>query len=317
MGKTTISRQPRPEYGPLSTIDYIYRFDPNSTEDKYLPPDSDSARKALEDGNRVYASWIESCRNHDPSQPCPEFLLPWHGLALDSEHPPRQAPFAVVLGCADARAPIEMVFGQASNDLFVVRVAGNVLADVCVGSIEYALSALADSVKCVVVLGHLGCGAVTETVNAYLHPADYTVKIQSFGIRSIVEKIFTPVKLADDAIHRIWGPDAARHHSYHKSLIDVAVCVNAAQAALDIRMEVRRVGKRDLGVLYGVFNLVTHQVSMPANPHLPASDMKINLAVAPQGAASVNRLAERMAEILRPRARTTQRAGEKPRQESA
>ena len=52
---------------------------------------------------------------------------------------PKQAPFAVVVGCSDARVPTEMLFGQGFNDLFVIRVAGNVLGDVCMGSIEFAL----------------------------------------------------------------------------------------------------------------------------------------------------------------------------------
>lgn len=303
----------------MSTIDYIYRFDPNNPEEKVAPADAKAAKRALEEGNRLYAGWIESCRNPDPEKRPPEFLLPfpWHGLAMDGDHPPKQTPFAVVLGCADARAPIEMVFGQASNDLFVVRVAGNVLGDVCLGSVDYALSALAETVKVVVVLGHLGCGAVTEAVNAYLQPADYIRKIQSFGIRSIVEKILVPVKLADDAIHRVWGPDAARHHSYHKSLIDVAVCVNAAQAALDLRITVRHTGRQNIDVLYGAFNMVSHQVSMPANPHLPASAMKINLANAPRAASEVNRLAEKMAETLRPKKQSARRADPAARQESA
>ena len=63
---------------------------------------------------------------------------------------PKQAPFAIVVGCSDARVPIEMLFGQGFNDLFVIRVAGNVLGDVCMGSIEFALNALSESVKCVV-----------------------------------------------------------------------------------------------------------------------------------------------------------------------
>ena len=74
---------------------------------------------------------------------------------------PKQAPFAVVIGCSDARVPTEMIFGQGFNDLFVIRVAGNVLGDVCLGSIDFAVEALSESVKLLVVLGHSGCGAVT------------------------------------------------------------------------------------------------------------------------------------------------------------
>ncbi len=285
----------------MSSIDYIYRYDPDNPEDKSLPPDPPTARQVLEEGNRVYSRWIEECRSHQLNDQPNQYIVPWHGLLVDIEHPPRQAPFAVILGCADARVPIEMVFGQASNDLFVVRVAGNVLANVCMGSIEYALSNLAETVKCVVVLGHLNCGAVTDTVKAYLHPAEYAMKIQSTGLRSIVQSLFTSVKLADDAIHRIWGPDAPRHHEYHDALIHVSVCVNAAQSALDLRNEVKRSGHKEIEVLYGVFNMVTHQVRMPADPRAPRGEPHVNLAHAPRGASGVTNIAELMAEIVRPK----------------
>src|SRR5262249_33277380 len=83
---------------------------------------------------------------------------------------PKQAPFAVVVGCSDARVPTEMLFGQGFNDLFVIRVAGNVLGDVCLGSIDFAVEARGERVKVLVVLGHSGCGAVTGAVDAYLRP---------------------------------------------------------------------------------------------------------------------------------------------------
>ena len=72
--------------------------------------------------------------------------------------PTCDAPFAVVVGCSDARVPTEMIFGQGFNDLFVIRVAGNVLGDVCLGSIDFAVNALSESVKVVVMLGHSGTG---------------------------------------------------------------------------------------------------------------------------------------------------------------
>ncbi|TWT85030.1 Carbonic anhydrase 2 [Planctomycetes bacterium CA13] len=70
-----------------------------------------------------------------------------------------QNPFAVVLGCADSRVPIELVFDQGFGDLFVIRNAGNVVMDDVAGSIEYAVKHL--HTKLVVVMGHEGCGAVT------------------------------------------------------------------------------------------------------------------------------------------------------------
>ncbi len=73
-----------------------------------------------------------------------------------------QKPFAVVVGCSDSRIPPEIIFDQGLGDLFVIRVAGNIVDDVALGSIEYAVDHL--GTKLVVVLGHSKCGAVTATV---------------------------------------------------------------------------------------------------------------------------------------------------------
>ncbi len=73
-----------------------------------------------------------------------------------------QHPFAVILGCADSRVPPEIIFDQGLGDLFVIRVAGNILDDAILGSIEYAVEELGTSL--VLVLGHERCGAVAATV---------------------------------------------------------------------------------------------------------------------------------------------------------
>src|SRR6478736_1289441 len=75
-----------------------------------------------------------------------------------------QRPFAIVLGCSDSRTPIEILFDQGFGDLFVVRIAGNIVAPSVVGSIEFAASQF--GTRLVVVMGHTGCGAVGATVRA-------------------------------------------------------------------------------------------------------------------------------------------------------
>jgi carbonic anhydrase len=76
----------------------------------------------------------------------------------------QQRPFAIVLGCSDSRTPVEIVFDQGFGDLFVVRVAGNIVAPSIVGSIEFAASQF--GTRLVVVMGHTGCGAIAATMNA-------------------------------------------------------------------------------------------------------------------------------------------------------
>ena len=147
---------------------------------------------------------------------------------------PRQAPFAVVVGCSDARVPTEMIFGQGFNDLFVIRVAGNVLGDECLGSIDFALNALSESVKVVVMLGHSGCGAV----DAYLQPLKYWSKSSSHYLKSIYRRIFVSVQEAESALKDIWGSASRGEIGYREALIEIAVALNAAQSAYDLRLEV-------------------------------------------------------------------------------
>lgn len=77
-----------------------------------------------------------------------------------------QNPFAVVVGCSDSRVPVEVIFDVGVGDLFVVRTAGNVIEDVCIASVEYAIAVL--NVKLVMVMGHKRCGAVAAAVDATL-----------------------------------------------------------------------------------------------------------------------------------------------------
>jgi carbonic anhydrase len=93
-----------------------------------------------------------------------------------------QKPFATILGCSDSRVPIELVFDQGFGDLFVVRVAGNVIAPDVIGSLAYAVAHLATPL--VVIVGHQGCGAVTAAVEAIKGPTN-----ERPGIKSLVELI--------------------------------------------------------------------------------------------------------------------------------
>ena len=94
-----------------------------------------------------------------------------------------QEPFAIILGCSDSRVPAEIVFDQGLGDLFVIRVAGNIVASSQVGSVEFAAARY--STRLVVVLGHSQCGAVLATLEELQQP---TVN-QSRNLRSIVDRI--------------------------------------------------------------------------------------------------------------------------------
>jgi carbonic anhydrase len=269
----------------VQTIDYIYRFDPKNPSVKQHPPDAEAARRTLEDGNRMFSKWMESCRTSTLSQGEPQYVVPCNGLEVGMVRTqgemPRPSPFAVVVGCSDARVPTEMIFGQGFNDLFVIRVAGNVLGDECLGSVDYALNALSESVKVLIVLGHSGCGAVTAAVDAYLKPLSFWSKSRSNTLRSILQRIFVAVREGANGINHVWGPEASTMPGYRDALIETAVCVNTAQAAYDLHVEVEKAGKWEIEVLYGVYNLFTHQVSMPNELLKGTIDPGTHLAMAP------------------------------------
>jgi carbonic anhydrase len=94
-----------------------------------------------------------------------------------------QEPFAIILGCADSRVPAEIVFDQWLGDLFVIRVAGNIVAPSLVGSVEFAAAQF--GTRLVVVLGHSQCGAVLATLQELQQPAEN----QSPNLRAIVDRI--------------------------------------------------------------------------------------------------------------------------------
>src|SRR5687767_1249698 len=100
-----------------------------------------------------------------------------------AELPREQQPFAIVLGCSDARVPAEIVFDQGLGDLFVIRVAGNIVAPSQVGSVEFAAARF--GTRLVVVLGHSQCGAILATLEEVQRPSDS----QSRNLRSIVDRI--------------------------------------------------------------------------------------------------------------------------------
>ena len=136
--------------------------------DKAEPETSAHAIKRLASGNARFVSG-ELRHPHSANE--------WRKRLIDG-----QAPFATILGCSDSRVPPELLFDQGFGDLFVIRVAGNVIDTDVVGSIEYGVDHL--KTKLVVVMGHEGCGAVTAALQA-----DEDLNQEPNEIRSLVSKI--------------------------------------------------------------------------------------------------------------------------------
>lgn len=124
----------------------------------------------LKDGNKRFISGVRSIDMLVKQQQKEQFV-------------DGQAPFAVILGCSDSRVPAEIVFDQGLGDLFVIRVAGNIVAPSQIGSVEFATELFGTPL--VVVLGHSMCGAVKETINELEHPSES----RSSNVLSIVNRI--------------------------------------------------------------------------------------------------------------------------------
>jgi carbonic anhydrase len=138
-------------------------------EDEHMIP-AHEALDRLREGNRRFVNEVPS-------------LQTFTNEARRRELAAGQEPFAIILGCSDSRVPAEIVFDQGLGDLFVIRVAGNIVAPSQVGSVEFA--AERSGTRLVVVLGHSNCGAILATVEQLGRPsAD-----QSRNLRSIVDRV--------------------------------------------------------------------------------------------------------------------------------
>lgn len=122
-----------------------------------------------------------------------------------------QEPFAIILGCSDSRVPAELVFDQGLGDLFVIRVAGNIVAPSQVGSVEFAAARF--STRLVVVLGHSNCGAILATLEELGRPT----QDQSKNLRSIVDRVRPSVEplLATELARR---PEALMHEAVRANI---------------------------------------------------------------------------------------------------
>jgi carbonic anhydrase len=119
-----------------------------------------------------------------------------------------QEPFAIVLGCSDSRVPAELVFDQGFGDLFVIRVAGNIVAPSQIGSVEFAAERF--GTRLVVVMGHSQCGAITATLEALSGSANP----ESRNLRSIVDRVRPSVESViarqPSADWQLLAPEAVR-----------------------------------------------------------------------------------------------------------
>lgn len=165
------------------------------------------------------------------------------------EHVSFQQPFAVVLGCSDSRAPSEILFDQGLGDLFVIRVAGSIVAPSQVGSVEFAVEAF--KTRLVVVLGHTGCGAIKATLDHLEQRKAGGGSRPTPGLLSIVERV-------RPSIEPLLGTELAKDRA---ALSRASVRANVKASVLHLRTGSRLLEEEvlhgGLQVVGGEYNLET------------------------------------------------------------
>jgi carbonic anhydrase len=246
-------------------VDVVYRFGGDPEADQDRPATAEQAQELLEAGNRDFRNVFDPDRDDDQSGDHHRHRRQPRGGGGTRRQPPAHAPFAAVVSCADARVPVELVFGRAVNDLFVLRVAGNVLGAEVIGSLDYAFQAL-PSVRTVVVLGHSSCGAVTAAVDAYLNPASYLGLAAEHQLRGDRRPAVPgdPTRPRGHAAHLGCRDAGAGNRGSCPALVDTSIALNAALMASTLRRELVGYGIDEVAPRFAVYDLVHHGVGTPA-----------------------------------------------------
>jgi carbonic anhydrase len=244
-------------------LEMVWQYDPTQKIAQVKPATFRAARTILEAGNDEFANFLNAASQAQTNvRKVLQVAAADIGLSDVPGQPPQQVPFAAVLSCADARVPVELVFDQHANDLFVVRVAGNIPGTECLGSLHYAVAHMG-SIRLLSVIGPTGCGGITAAVDAYLSPSNYMLVATNPTLRSIVDGAIASVRAATDALGGVYGTAVNRHAGYRAALIELSVMLHAAVTASVLEYTFRdAIGER-LGVVYGVYNLGNHRVGLP------------------------------------------------------
>ena len=159
-----------------------------------------------------------------------------------------QMPFAIILGCSDSRVPAEIIFDQGLGDLFVIRVAGNIVAPSQVGSVEFATERF--GTRLVVVLGHSACGAVLATLEELERPSEN----RSPNLRSIVDRILPSIEPLFETQLRL-RPDVLVQHAVRAN---IQASANNLRHGSQILMKL--IEKGELSIVGAEYSLETGMV---------------------------------------------------------
>jgi len=279
----------------VRAVEITYRYGGSETTARARPPDADAAVARLNAGSRAISALLENeAGGTAPARRTIDVDPRDLGLGPGASRTPEQRPYAAVLGCSDARVPIELIFNEGPNDLFVVRVAGNGLGGEVLGSLSYAVEHLGSSLKLAVVLGHSGCGAVSAAVDVVLNPETYLALAEEHALRGILDRLLVVVHASAKKLVAVHGPEVTRRSGYRDALIEATVVSNAALAAYTLQ---RELGMRrgDLSAAYGVYLLSERRIWAPRH----GSTECTGLAYPPTDPASFREFADRVVQSER------------------
>jgi carbonic anhydrase len=281
-------------------MDITYHIDPY---EPLVPRKSDTPAEAvnlLQAGHRQY---VELCRRvraaslgNSPAtdvMTIPSSPLA-RGMSLVRGAAPPQNPFAIILSCSDARVPVEELFQVCANSVFVVRVAGNTIGNDSLASISYALDQFRDSIRLVAVLGHTSCGAVSAAVDCFQRPERAAAFAGNEPLRSLIERLSRPVRLAADAQSAGVNCDDA---STRVTLIESAAYINAASTAFELRQLLGLANDQSVQMMYGVYDLRMGRVQNSPCYEEDADDSF--LAQAPVDPSSLQQFSSQIGDIFR------------------
>jgi carbonic anhydrase len=287
----------------FAMIDIVYRCEMLDAPSRPRPADSTAAALRLTEGNGEFAALLDRAAGANArAQRIVSVDVRDLGLGLGARKSPDQHPFAAILGCSDARVPLELIFGEGPNDLFVIRIAGNILGAEVLGSLKYAIDHLSGSLKLIVVLGHSGCGAVTAAVDVFLDPGRYLPHATKHSLRTILDSLLIVVQASAKQIRKAFGEDVVHRPGYRAALIEASIAANAALGAYSIQQEIAADTPARLQTVYGVYLLESRRVWSPR----AGEPGNVGLAAAPRDEAEFAQLgnailqSDRIASLLVP-----------------
>lgn len=273
----------------MKIVEITYQYDGSVATGRPRPSDSDAARSRLDEGSRAFSALLEGMTEGSGTARRIISVDPRDlGIAQGDQRVPNQHPYAAVLGCSDARVPIELIFNEGPNDLFVVRVAGNGLGGEVLGSLKYAVDHLGGSLKLIVVLGHSGCGAVSAAVDVFLNPQAYLSLASKHSLRSILDRLLVVVHAAAKRMTAVMGHEVAGRPGYREALIEAAIVSNAALTAYTLQQQIGTADPLALRAAYGVYLLSERQIWAPRHGSAKCD----GLAHPPQDAADFDAFAD-------------------------